>query len=205
MTELLRVEGVRKHRGGRKIVGRLDLTLAAGERVVLVGENGTGKSTVIALVVGLLAPERGTVILGGVRLDRDRRNALRQVGYAPDLATLPERLRVDEWLALVASLRECDLPDAASLEPLRIAEIARSPLGTLSLGQRRRVALATALVGSPPLLVLDEPTIGLDVEVVPSLVRMLVRHAEAGGGVLCATHDTGFAERLATRVLRLPL
>jgi ABC-2 type transport system ATP-binding protein len=205
VNELLRVEGVRKHRGGRLVVASLALTIRAGERLVLFGGNGSGKSTVIGLVVGLLAPERGTVAIGGARLDRDREKALRNLGYAPDRPDVPDQLRVDEWLALIASLRAAAVPSAGELAPLRIAEIERFPLRALSLGQRRRVAIATALVGRPPLLVLDEPTIGLDAEAIPSLRDLLVSHGERGGGVLCATHDASFAAAIATSTVRLPL
>ncbi len=204
MSELLRLEGVRKHRAGRKVLDRFDLSVCSGDRIVLFGENGSGKSTVIALVVGLLAPERGSVSITGVRLERDRASALRNVGYAPDRPDAPDHLRVDEWFAIVASLRRAPLPAPQTLEPLRIVEVERLPLRALSFGQKRRVAIATALIGSPPLLVLDEPTVGLDAEAVPSLVRLLRAHTDAGGGVLCATHDAAFASAVATRTVTLP-
>ena len=98
-----------------------------------------------------------------------------------------------------------ETPAPAALAPLRIAEIERVPLRALSLGQKRRVAIATALVGRPPLLVLDEPTNGLDAAALEALEEVVVAHAQGGGAVLCATHDGAFAAAVGTRTVRLLL
>jgi ABC-type multidrug transport system ATPase subunit len=197
---LLRLDKVRKHRGGRLVLDDIELAVEPKERVVLLGENGSGKSTLIALVVGLLAPDRGTVTLDGVRLDRDRAAALSRVGYAADRPEFPEHLRVDEWLALVASLRGTKVtPDVR----VGLEAIERLPLRALSLGQKRRVAVACARLGAPPLLVLDEPTNALDAAALKALEAVLVAHAEGGGAVLCATHDAEFAARVGTRTVTM--
>ena len=203
-SALLRVDGVHKHRGGRRILDGFDLQVDRGERVVLLGENASGKSTVIGLVVGLLAPDRGSVTIAGVRLDIDRARALAHVGYVPDRPDFPGHLRVDEWLALVASLRRAAVPEGETLAPLRIEEVMRAPIRALSLGQKRRVAIASALVGHPRLLVLDEPTNGLDAAALASVTEALQAHAASDGALLCATHDAGFAAAIASRTVRLP-
>ncbi|HEX7603041.1 MAG TPA: ATP-binding cassette domain-containing protein [Polyangiaceae bacterium] len=197
---LLRLDKVRKHRGGRLVLDDVELVVEAKERVVLLGANGSGKSTLIALVVGLLAPDRGTVTIDGVRLDRDRAAALARVGYAADRPDFPEHLRVDEWLALVASLRGAKVtPDVT----VGLEAIERLPLRALSLGQKRRVAVACARIGNPPLLVLDEPTNALDAVALRALEGVQIAHAEAGGAVLCATHDAAFAARVGTRTVTM--
>lgn len=197
---LLHLAKVRKYRGGRLVLDDVELVVEPKERVVLLGENGSGKSTLIALVVGLLAPDRGTVTIEGVRLDRDRAGALARVGYAADRPDFPEHLRVDEWLALVASLRGAKVTSEATLG---LESILRLPLRALSLGQKRRVSVASARIGNPPLLVLDEPTNALDTVALLSLEGVLVAHAEAGGAVLCATHDAAFAARVGTRTVTM--
>jgi len=197
---LLHLEKVRKHRGGRLVLDDVELVVEPKERVVLLGENGSGKSTLIALVVGLLAPDRGTVTIDGVRLDRDRAAALARVGYAADRPDFPEHLRVDEWLALVASLRGAKVtPDVT----VGLEAIERLPLRALSLGQKRRVAVACARIGNPPLLVMDEPTNALDAVALRALEAVLVAHADSGGAVLCATHDAAFARRVGTRTVTM--
>jgi ABC-2 type transport system ATP-binding protein len=197
---LLHLSRVRKHRGGRLVLEDVELVVEPKERVVLLGENGSGKSTLIALVVGLLAPERGTVTIDGVRLDRDRAAALSRVGYAADRPDFPDHLRVDEWLALVASLRGTKVTAEVTVG---LEAIERLPLRALSLGQKRRVAIACARVGNPPLLVLDEPTNALDAGALRALEAVLIGHAEAGGAVLCATHDATFAARVGTRTVTM--
>ena len=197
---LLHLAKVRKHRGGRLVLDDVELLVERRERIVLLGENGSGKSTLIALVVGLLAPDSGTVTIDGIRLDRDRAAALSRVGYAADRPDFPEHLRVDEWLALVASLRGTEVAPGVTVG---LDAILRLPLRALSLGQKRRVAVACARIGNPPLLVLDEPTNALDAAALQALEDVLVAHAEAGGAVLCATHDASFAARVGTRTVTM--
>jgi len=195
---LLHLAKVRKHRGGRLVLDDVELLVERRERIVLLGENGSGKSTLIALVVGLLAPDSGTVTIDGIRLDRAA--ALSRVGYAADRPDFPEHLRVDEWLALVASLRGTEVAPGVTVG---LDAILRLPLRALSLGQKRRVAVACARIGNPPLLVLDEPTNALDAAALQALEDVLVAHAEAGGAVLCATHDASFAARVGTRTVTM--
>lgn len=176
---MLTLRSVSKWHGGRRVIEALSLDVARGDRVVLVGENGCGKSTVIAIAAGVDEAFDG------------ERSAPRAIGYAPERPDLPDALTVAEWFALLASLK--GVGDAIDPD---VADLAHRRLGALSLGQRQRVSLATAFQGAPELLVLDEPTNALDVDAREALIGRL-----AGATALIATHDRDFAARIGTRAV----
>jgi ABC-type multidrug transport system ATPase subunit len=192
----LRVEDVGKRLGGRRVLDRVRLRCDGGVLAV-VGPNGVGKSTLLRIVAGILVPDEGGVFLRERRIER----ALRDVGYVPEKADPPPHLSVAELCALARALRRAPaaLPDE-TLDRLGVRDFWEQRIATLSLGQRRRACLAAALVGDPWLLVLDEPTNGLDVGGMDMLADVLRAHA---GGVLLATHDREFAERVGAERFEL--
>lgn len=172
---------------GRRIVLRgVDLEVDASERVVVLGSNGSGKSTLLATVAGVFAVDEGEIDLAMA------------VGYAPERPDLPDHLLVEEWLALVASLR--DSPVTIDDAPFGVGALRSKRLASLSLGQGQRVSLAAALLGSPSLLVLDEPTNALDQEAHGELIARLKELAPTRAALI-ATHDHDFAREIGTRVL----
>ena len=187
----LKIVDVGKRLGGKRVLDRVGLELDGGVLAV-VGPNGCGKTTLLRIVAGVLAPDEGDVLLDGHRLDKAR------LGYVPEAADPPAHLTVDELLALVAALRRAPPLPAALQTELGLDGIGGQRIGSLSLGQRRRACLGAALVGGPWLLVLDEPTNGLDPAGVDLLGRLLGEHA-ARGAVLLATHDLDFADGLGAR------
>jgi ABC-2 type transport system ATP-binding protein len=196
------VRGLRRAFGARAVLDGVDLTVAAGERVALIGENGAGKSTLLRIVAGLL-PFVGEVLIDGHSLQRDRAAALGCVGYVPDALPLPAESTVAEWLSLVASLRRAPPPTAQALRDAEIEGWLGRPLGVLSLGQRRRVSWVAARIGGGRLLLLDEPTNGLDADARERLFHDLTRHTTDGGAVLMATHEAALIDGVADRVVRL--
>jgi ABC-2 type transport system ATP-binding protein len=176
---MLSVRGLTKWFGSRRVLNDVSLDVGGGERVVLLGENGCGKSTFLQIVCGVIEGYEGVL----------RRPD--SVGYAPEKPDLPEHLLVHEWLDVVASLKR-----ARWKEELGVGDLLGRRIAALSLGQRQRVSLVAAFTGEPPLLVLDEPTNALDV-VSREAVIARVRESTA----LVATHDRDFADRIATRVV----
>jgi ABC-type multidrug transport system ATPase subunit len=166
--------------------------------LAILGENGAGKSTLLQILVGLIRPDSGVVTLAG----RDVATARRSLGFVPEAADPLPFLSVYELLSLVATVKAAPLMDDA-IDSLGLRPLLDQRIGTLSLGQRRRACLAAALTGLPWLLVLDEPTNGLDADGVETLARTLERHVAGGGTAVVATHDLAFCERVARRTLRL--
>ncbi len=198
MTTALEVHGLGKRRGGRWVLDDVSFTVAAGEVVGLLGGNGAGKSTLLACAAGALEPDRGWVAVGGATSGRRR-----HVGYAPEGADAPGHLTGGELWALVASLRPDARLDDETTALLELGPLAGVRLERMSLGQRRRAVLAAALIGAPPLLLLDEPDNGLDVAGLDALVRLVAREAARGAALVVATHDPEVRARLAARPLTM--
>jgi ABC-type multidrug transport system ATPase subunit len=197
VSALLEVRGIRKRLGGRWVLDGVSLDWAGPGVIAIAGENGAGKSTLLRVVAGILAADEGTVSIAGAPLQRRREIALGHLGYAPDLGELPPYLTTSSLVALVASLKRAARPSPALIERLGVAPFLDQPLGSLSLGQRRRASLLAALTGEPDLLVVDEPTNGLDAEGRAMLVALLREREAAGGASLVATHDGPFIEAIA--------
>ena len=198
----LAVRGLRKSYGGRAVLDGLDLDVAPGEVVALVGPNGAGKTTLLRCVVGADAPERGRVVLDGADLD-ERRPAVRRAVAAvlDDLDFFPD-LTVAEHLDLLGRAHGTPEPERATddaLTELGLVEVADQLPGTLSSGQRRRLALATTVVRPARLLVLDEPEQRLDVAGRAWLGEHLRARAAAGTAVLLASHDEELLARAGAR------
>ncbi len=199
----LEVERLTKRLGGRAVLDRLDLRCEGPEITAILGENGSGKSTLLRIVAGVLLPDSGVLKLDGAPLDSGDRAGRRHIGYVPEANDAMPHLSVAELLALWAALKRAPPAPRALVERLGVTPILGQRTGTLSLGQRRRVGLVAALLGSPWLLVLDEPTNGLDPDGAELLVALLREHVQGGGAVLVATHDLPFCSALDARRLRL--
>jgi ABC-2 type transport system ATP-binding protein len=170
-----------------------------GEVVALLGPNGAGKSTALGLLLGLRRPDSGAAWLFGANPRRSA--ARRSVGVAPQETLLPATLRVGELLEFVRAHFPKPPPTRAILERFELAALARRQLGGLSGGERRRVAVALAFAGDPCLVVLDEPTAGLDLPSRRSVWQAIREHAARGGTILLTTHYLEEADALAQRII----
>jgi heme ABC exporter ATP-binding subunit CcmA len=203
---LLQVRGLTRTYGDVAVIEDLDLDVAPGEAVVLVGPNGSGKSTVLRCITGADEPTAGTIALDGGPLDERTpgvRAALAVV--MDDLDFFPD-LSVVEHLDLFAKAHRVE--DAETLVDDVLHEVGLMPQagqlpGTLSSGQRRRLALASAFVRPRRLLILDEPEARLDTEGVSWLGERLQREKADGLAILMASHHPALVEALADRVVRI--
>jgi ABC-type multidrug transport system ATPase subunit len=195
---VIEIHALVKKRGGRRVLDGLSMRVERGEVVAVVGPNGAGKSTLLAVVAGVLAPDQGWVAIDGATSGRRR-----VLGYVPEGADPPGHLTGGELLALAAGLRRAQPLDETLRTLLGTDGLAGQRIDRMSLGQRRRVCLAAALVGAPPALVLDEPDNGLDADGLEALVEIVSRVRARGASVLVATHDPGVRDRLGARTVSL--
>ncbi len=189
-----------KRYGATLAVDGASLAVAPGEIVGLLGQNGAGKTTLLECLLGLRTADAGEVTLAGLDLRMQPRAALRVVGAQLQPSALQDKITPREALRFHAALHGVAADVAALLARFGLAEKADARFDTLSTGQRQRLALALALVHRPALLVLDEPTTGLDPQTRRALHQILRDHRAGGGGVLLSTHDLAEAERLCDRV-----
>jgi ABC-2 type transport system ATP-binding protein len=186
---MLRATDLVKRYGELHALDGFSLTVAPGEICGLIGHNGAGKTTFVEMVTGLGRPDSGTVTIGGL----PPRRARHLFGLAPQeialylSATVRQNLRLFGGLAGLRG-RTLRTAIAETAEALRLTELLDRPVGLLSGGQRRRVQAATALVHRPPLLLLDEPTVGADPDTRQALLDLIARTAAKGAAVCYTTH-----------------
>ncbi|WP_246113424.1 ABC transporter ATP-binding protein [Streptomyces montanus] len=191
--------GAVKTFGAVRAVDGVDLELAAGETVALLGRNGAGKSTAISLLLGLHEPDEGVVRLFGVTPEESVR-AGRVGAMLQDGRPVP-RVTVGELVGFVARTYPRPIPVAEALELAGIAELADRRVDRLSGGQQQRVRFAVALIGNPALIVLDEPTAALDVEARHAFWDSMRAYARRGHTVLFSTHYLEEADANADRIV----
>ena len=181
-------------------VDGLDLGIRRGECFGLLGPNGSGKTTTVEMIEGLLEPSAGEVEVLGRRWDRDEAFLRERVGVALQETHLPERQTVAELLTLFRSFYRRPRPLAEVLADVELEEKRSAWVGKLSGGQRQRLAIACALVGEPEVLFLDEPTTGLDPQSRRQVWGLVAAYRARGGTVVLTTHYMEEAERLCDRV-----
>src|SRR5689334_734140 len=199
MASGLALRGIEKRFGERRALAGVTLEVAAGEAVLLVGRNGAGKTTLLRIATGFLDADAGEVAIDGVPIAR-RAEAQARLGYLPEHAPAPPEMTVRDHLRLRARQKGCgDDAVERAVKTVQIEPELTRRIGALSKGYRQRVGLADALLGEPPLLVLDEPTSGMD----PIQTRELRTHlveAAKQRAVLVSSHAVADLEGLAARI-----
>ncbi|MBO3089302.1 ABC transporter ATP-binding protein [Cellulomonas dongxiuzhuiae] len=193
------VEHVTRRFGAVTALDDVSLRVDAGEIVGLLGPNGAGKTTLLSLVTGLRTPDAGTVrVFGGDPRDPASRTSL---GTTPQETGLPDTLKVREVVDFVAGHYADPMPRGEVLARFGLTDMAERQTGALSGGQKRRLAVALSLVGRPRLVLLDEPTTGLDVEARHVLWQALRDYHADGATVIVTSHYLEEIEALAERVV----
>jgi ABC-2 type transport system ATP-binding protein len=191
---MISVQGVSKRYGPVTAVEQLSFSVQRGEVVGFLGPNGAGKTTTMRMITGTLQPDEGSVLLDGTSVSDDPMAAKRRIGYLPESNPLYDELIVAEYLDYVAELR--------GLSPEEIADVFYRPIGECSKGYRQRIGMASAILHRPEVLILDEPTEGLDpnqrVE-----IRRLVNSLGRERTVLLSTHVMQEVEATCSRLVIL--
>lgn len=204
---MIDVHDVRKDYGDVRALQGVSFSIATGDIVGLLGPNGAGKTTMMKILTGYLMPTAGQATVGGVDVTEDRLAVQRQIGYLPENAPLYLEMPVQDYLVYIARLR--GVPESGRLEALRQAvvrtglqEMITRPIGTLSKGYRQRVGLAQAIIHGPRLLILDEPTNGLDPTQIVE-IRNLIKDLARESTVILSSHILSEVQLTCERVVMI--
>jgi general L-amino acid transport system ATP-binding protein len=207
---MIELSNVNKWYGQFHVLKDINLTVYKGERIVVCGPSGSGKSTMIRCINRLEEHQRGRIAVEGVELTHDLKNieqVRREVGMVFQHFNLFPHLTVLENLTLapiwVRKMPKAEAEKSAMkyLERVKIPEQAAKYPGQLSGGQQQRVAIARSLCMNPKIMLFDEPTSALDPEMIKEVLDVMIGLAESGMTMLCVTHEMGFANRVANRVI----
>ncbi len=202
---MIQAQHLTKFYGLKPAIQDVTFSVAAGEIVGFLGPNGAGKTTTLRLLTGYMPPTHGTATVNGKDVLFDSLESRRQLGYMPENVALYEDMRVEDYLQFMAVLRDVprnEVRKAAArvMELCGLTEQAKQLIGTLSKGYRQRVGLAQALVHDPPVLILDEPTVGLDPGQILE-VRQLIKSLAGEHTILLSSHILPEVQQVCQRVI----
>jgi ABC-2 type transport system ATP-binding protein len=200
---MIQVNGLTKDYGARRAIDNLTFDAEQGEIVGFLGPNGAGKTTTMRILTGYMPPSDGSAIVAGYDIVEESLEVRKRVGYLPETVPLYNDMTALEYLKFMADLRR--IPDSQerayeTLESVNLGERANSYVGNFSKGMRQRLGLAQALIHRPEVLILDEPTIGLDPAQVVE-IRNVIREIGKDRTVLLSTHILSEAQQICDRVL----
>lgn len=205
MDEMISLSGLTKRFGPVTAVDNISLSIKRGEVLGFLGPNGAGKSTTMRMVTGFVAPSEGTITVCGFDVSRDPLEAQKRIGYMPEGAPLYGDITPLAFLRFIAGIRgfrgqERDRRVDAAVDNLELRDVLHRPIDTLSKGYKRRTGLAQSLLHDPDILILDEPTDGLDPNQ-KHQVRELIRTMSAGKAIVISTHILEEVAAVCTRAV----
>jgi len=199
-SAVVRVEGLRKTYGNIEALRGITFEIKTGEVFGLLGPNGAGKTTTIEILEGLRLPDGGTVMVCGMDPAREQAALKERIGGQLQATVLPDKIRVEEALRLFATFYQQSASVEMLMEHFGLLEKRRTFYENLSGGQKQRLALALAMVNNPTLVLLDEPTVGLDAQLRRDIYFLIEQFREENRTTLLTTHYIEEAERLCDRV-----
>ena len=201
---MIQVTGLTRRYGSVLAVSDLSFSIKEGEIVGFLGPNGTGKTTTMNMLTGCLRPSAGTIMLGGFDIDTDAAEARKKIGYLPETPPLYPDMTVEEYLDFVYRLKQCKLPQEEHIRQVctmvGLTDVYGRIIRNLSKGYRQRVGLAQALIGNPDILILDEPTVGLDPKQIIE-IRETIRSLGQNHTVILSSHILPEVQAVCDRIL----
>ncbi|MEN8142967.1 MAG: ABC transporter ATP-binding protein, partial [Thermodesulfobacteriota bacterium] len=203
--EVLVIRDLTKVFGDYTAVDNISLEVAAGEIFGFLGPNGAGKTTTIKMLAGILKPDQGYIEIKGANLESDPEFCKQHTGYIPDRPFLYEKLTGEEFLQFIASLYQLPADRYNQLVPeylelFDLTEWRHHLIESYSHGMRQKLIIAAALILEPPLIIVDEPMVGLDPKSARIVKELFKKHAREGGTVFLSTHSLEIAEELCDRI-----
>jgi ABC-2 type transport system ATP-binding protein len=194
-----------KHFGPAKAVDRINLSVSKGEIFGFIGPNGAGKTTTIQMMAGLLAPTRGSVWIDGVNMANHPEEAKKKIGLIPDRPYLYDKLTGMEFLRFIWDVFDMQKTDFTSrsrhlLEMFSLTDRAHELIESYSHGMKQRLIMAGALLHEPPILIVDEPMVGLDPRGIKMVKELFRKLADGGTTVFMSTHTLALAEDICRRI-----
>lgn len=200
---MISIEGLSKRFGRLKVLKEISLEISRGQSTGIVGPNGSGKTTLIKHLLGLVRPDEGTIEVNGVLLDGSF-DYRRSIGYMPQGARYPENMTVREMMDFIVRIRgEEPVYEEELIALFELQEEMEKPLRVLSGGNRQKAGALAALMFDPPILILDEPTAGLDPRSSYRFKQWLRREKERGKTILLTTHIMSEVEELSDHIILL--
>ena len=205
---MIDVKGLVKSYGPKRAVDGVSFSVKRGEILGFLGPNGAGKSTTMKMITGYVKPDQGTARVEGIDVQEDPVGVKRRIGYLPENAPAYPEMTVQEFLRFIAEVRGYSAPGAREAQVERavslthLTSVRGQTIETLSKGYKQRVGFAQALLHDPPVLILDEPTDGLDPNQ-KNEVRALIRSLAADRAVILSTHILEEVDAICTRIILL--
>lgn len=201
---MIEINGLTKLYGSKVAVDHISFTVKNGEVVGFLGPNGAGKSTTMNMLTGYLSSTEGYAKINGIDILENPMEAKKLIGFLPEQPPLYTDMKVDEYLRFVYDLRGCKLPREEHLAEVckvtRIADVRDRVIAHLSKGYKQRVGIAQALIGNPPVIIFDEPTIGLDPKQIIE-IRNLIRNLGKNHTVILSTHILSEVQAVCDRII----
>ena len=201
---MIEVRNLTKHYGDKHAVNDISFTVEDGEILGFLGPNGAGKSTTMNMLTGYISSTSGTALINGVDILEDPIKAKSYIGYLPELPPLYVDMTVKAYLNYIYDLKKCKLPRRAHLNEVmtltKIADVKGRLIKNLSKGYRQRVGLAQALIGNPPVLILDEPTVGMDPRQIQEIL-MLIKKLGKNHSVILSSHILSEIQATCDRII----
>lgn len=199
---MIAINNIQKSFGKLKILKGIDLTLDNGKIYTFLGPNGSGKTTLLKSILGLVRPDEGSININGHHVQKDWKYR-EQIGYMPQIARFPENLKVAELFSMIRNIRSRNVDETELVQFFGLTDSMDKKLKNLSGGMKQKVNAILTLMFDPPILIMDEPSVGLDPISHLKLKELILRERDKGKTILLTTHILSDVEELADEIIFL--